>query len=342
VLALRRQDVPDATRDEAAQADKNRKGKASNRDWESTTDPESRIMQHSDGHTHLSYKVDATVDLESGVIVAAGANFGDASDQSDCLERVDEAKASLEERGLKPIAVVGDKGHHSGENLVGIEDRGLIPLISSPNHNRGKPGFRREDFIYDQTSDTLICPCGQMMTRLSKGDGSARHYKAKGSVCRSCPNFGVCTTDRRGRAVMVSVYEEQMRANRDRVHSEEARPLMQIRRQRGEAPFGYFKQFGGLRRFAGRGLVYATKKVLIAALGWNLLVLVKALIRHTPSTDTIVGLIQLILALMKGMMRPWTRFHAPKPRKTRDQRQCGYHSPFISVTAQKATLSGGC
>jgi len=28
---------------------------------------------------------------------------------------------------------------------------------------------------------------------------------------------------------------------------------MQTRRQRGEAPFGYFKQFGGLKRFAGRG-----------------------------------------------------------------------------------------
>jgi uncharacterized membrane protein YfcA len=32
-------------------------------------------MQHADGHTHLSYKVDTTVDLETGVIVVAGAGM---------------------------------------------------------------------------------------------------------------------------------------------------------------------------------------------------------------------------------------------------------------------------
>ena len=49
----------------------------------------------------------------------------------------------------------------------------------------------------------------------------------------------------------------------------ELRPLLQIRRQRGEAPFGYFNHLGGLRRLAGRGLSDATKKTLIAAVGWN-------------------------------------------------------------------------
>jgi transposase len=92
MLALRRQDEPDATREEAVQADKCRKGKASNSDWESATDPQSRVMQHADGHTHLSYKVDASVDLETGVILSAGADLANVSDQSDCPERVDEAK----------------------------------------------------------------------------------------------------------------------------------------------------------------------------------------------------------------------------------------------------------
>jgi hypothetical protein len=71
--------------------------------------------------------------------------------------------------------------------------------------------------------------------------------------------------------VRVPVHEELIQANRERVRTPELRPLLQIRRQRGEGPFGYFKQFGGLRRFAGRGLEYATKKTLIAAVGWNLL-----------------------------------------------------------------------
>ena len=64
----------------ARQADPKREGKASNGEWESKTDPEARIMQHADGHTHLSYKVDATVDLETGVIVSAGAELANVSD----------------------------------------------------------------------------------------------------------------------------------------------------------------------------------------------------------------------------------------------------------------------
>ena len=337
MLALRRQDEPDATREEAAQHDKCRTGKASNSDWESATDPQSRVMQHADGHTHLSYKVDASVDLETGVIVAAGADLANVSDQSDCLERVDEAKSALQERGLVPVAIVADKGHHCGENLVGIEERGLIPLISSPNQNRGAPGFRREDFRYDAESDTLTCPVGQTLTRLSKKDKIARHYKAKGSVCRSCPHFGICTQSRNGRAVSISVYEDAVRANRERVHSEEARPLMQIRRQRGEAPFGYFKQFGGLRRFAGRGLEYAVKKTLIAALGWNLLILVKALMRNFAPTGPVVpALVQLILGLWIGIQRMLAR------NRTRDRCLNARSRAGLTISVWKAALSGGC
>lgn len=290
VLALRRQDSPDATKGEAICADKKREGKASNRDWQSSTDPESRVMQHADGHTHLSYKVDTTVDLETGVIVVAGASQADISDQTDFLEHVDMACEVLRERKMNVVASVDDKGHHSGENLAGLQERGIIGLISSPNQNRGPEGFRREDFTYDEKDDVLICPNQQKLCRQKRKSDSHHYYKAVGSVCRKCPHFGVCTTNKNGRHVMVSVYEEIIKANRERVHSEASRPLMQIRRQRGEAPFGFFKFFGGLRRFAGRGLEYAAKKTVIAALGWNLLLVIKKLMRKpTPPLITVVS-----------------------------------------------------
>ena len=231
--------------------------------------------------------------------------------------------------------MIGDKGHHSGENLVGIEERGLIPLIASPNQTRGNPGYRREDFIYDAETDTLVCPAGQILTRLSKKDKIARHYKARGSVCRSCPSFGLCTTNRNGRAVSISVYEDVVRANRERVHSEEARPLMQIRRQRGEAPFGYFKGFGGLRRLAGRGLDYATKKTLIAALGWNLLIVIKALMRIAPTGKLLWALVEVILAHLARIRRPLLNVRA------RGISQMRSRAPLI-MTVWKAALSGGC
>src|SRR5205823_9985660 len=206
VLALRRQDRPEATPAEAKAADRKRSGKASNREWESATDPEAWVMQHADGHTHLSYRVDTTVDLETGVIVAAGAELANVSNQADFLGRVDEAEAILAERGLQLQAVVADKGHHSGENLAGLAERELLPLISSPNTQRGQPGFRREDFTYDAESDTFLCPAGMLLRRRQGDERVSRHYQARGRECRVCPHFGVCTTSKTGRSLSVPVH----------------------------------------------------------------------------------------------------------------------------------------
>lgn len=312
MLALKRQDTPDATKGEAMNSDKKRKGKASNRDWDSSSDPESKVMQHSDGHTHLSYKVDTTVDLETGVIVAAGASFANISDQADFLEHVDAAREVLRERDMDVVAVVADKGHHSGENLTGIEERDIIGLISSPHVNSGAKGFRRDDFGYDEATDALICPRGEMLSRQKNKDATHRYYNGRGSVCRRCPHFGVCTKSKSGRVVSVSIYEEIIKANRERVHSEAARPLMMIRRQRGEAPFGFFKMFGGLRRFAGRGLEYAAKKTLIAAAGWNLLMVTKKLIREMAPTSAIYALVKPILTLFLLLSELLDRKAAPR------------------------------
>jgi transposase len=298
IVALRRQDQPSATREEAAAQDRKRgNGKASNLEWESRTDPEARVMQHADGHTHLSYRVDTTVDLETGVIVMAGAELANVSDQADFLQRVDEATETLAERGLELQAVVADKGHHSGENLVGIEERGLVGLISSPNTSRGELGFRREDFTDDAERDLFVCPSGVELRRRQIAEGAARQYQARGSDCRACPHFGVCTKSKTGRSVSVPVHEELIQANRERVRTPELRPLLQIRRQRGEGPFGYFKQFGGLRRFMGRGLSYATKKTLIAAVGWNLL----RLLAHGAAKSALLLAFSLLVGVIRAL-----------------------------------------
>lgn len=276
MVALKRQDQPSATKEEARAADRKRGyGKASNDVWESATDPEARVLQHADGHTHLSYRIDATVDLETGVIVATGAEYGHVSDQADFLLRVDEATVALAERDLGAPIIVADKGHHSGENLAGLEARQVVGLISSPTTERGQPGFRRSDFHYDAEHDRFRCPAGATLARRSGAEGAARQYQARGSVCQACPHFGTCTSSKKGRSLSVPVHEELIQANRERVREVEWRPLLQIRRQRGEGPFGYYKQFGGLRRVAGRGLDCAQKKTLVAGVGWNLLCLLR-------------------------------------------------------------------
>lgn len=343
IVALRRQDQPEATRADAVAEDRKRgRGKASNQEWVSQTDPEARVMQHADGHTHLSYRVDTTVDLETGVIVTAGAELANVSDQADFLGRVDEAVETLAERDLEVRAVVADKGHHSGENLAGLEERELVGLIASPSTSRGQPGFRREDFTYDAERDVFVCPAGVLLRRRQMPEGAASQYQARGRDCRQCPHFGVCTKSQTGRSVSVPVHEALITANRERVRSLELRPLLQIRRQRGEAPFGHFKRFGGLRRFAGRGLSCAMKKTLMAAIGWNLL----RLLSHEAGNPGAMPLPWRLAGWMGAMRSHFRRRQGRPCRREPASRRWRTRRTAVATVAgyldQMTPLSGIC
>jgi len=60
------------TVEEIARFDRKRKDKkTSNLEWQSTTDPDSRITKMKDGRTHLAYKAEHAIDLETELILAA-------------------------------------------------------------------------------------------------------------------------------------------------------------------------------------------------------------------------------------------------------------------------------
>ena len=65
-----------------------RKGKKlSNKDWTSPTDPDAKIARMKDGTTHLAYKPEHAVDLDTGVIVAAPIYPADEATRRLCLGR---------------------------------------------------------------------------------------------------------------------------------------------------------------------------------------------------------------------------------------------------------------
>ena len=60
--------------------DKKRKKTVSNEDWVSTTDPDARITKMKDGRTHLAYKAEHVVDLDSEILLAAEIRRADQAD----------------------------------------------------------------------------------------------------------------------------------------------------------------------------------------------------------------------------------------------------------------------
>src|SRR3954467_7405766 len=116
--------------------DRTRKGKTlSNADWASPTDPEARIARMKDGTTHLAYKPEHAVDLDTGVIVAARIHPADQGDTDTLAGTLEQAEAMLDLVGRAPTPetpaeMVADKGYHSREGLKTLEDGAWKSRIS--------------------------------------------------------------------------------------------------------------------------------------------------------------------------------------------------------------------
>src|SRR5260370_27561261 len=74
-----------------AKLDRKRAKKGSNTDWVNPHDPEAGITKLKDGRTHLAYKAEHAVDLETGAVVAVTVATGDAGDTATILESLAQA-----------------------------------------------------------------------------------------------------------------------------------------------------------------------------------------------------------------------------------------------------------
>jgi transposase len=116
------------TAEDLVRFDRKRKGKRlSNAEWASPTDPEARIAKLKDGRTHLAYKPEHAVDLDTGAIVAAEVHAADEGDTATLPETLATAEANLAAAGAAPTPedpaeLVADKGYHSREGLKDLED----------------------------------------------------------------------------------------------------------------------------------------------------------------------------------------------------------------------------
>lgn len=136
--------------------DRSRKKKTSNAEWVNPHDPEAEITKMKDGTTHLAYKVEQAVDLETGAILAATTHGGATGDTESVRETLPAAGIAVAEQLATETAeggyrvhqeglqeVVADKGYHSGAcltRLIGMGVRTYIPAPKQPRRNwQGKP-----------------------------------------------------------------------------------------------------------------------------------------------------------------------------------------------------------
>ena len=123
------------TAEDLRRFDKNRPDKqVSNAEWKSETDSESRITRMKDGTTHLAYKAEHVVDLESEFLLATTVQGGDAADVDTLVDSVIEAELNLQAAGSEtPIEeVAADKGYHAAVTLELASSLGLRTYLPEP------------------------------------------------------------------------------------------------------------------------------------------------------------------------------------------------------------------
>jgi transposase len=154
---MKTEGVEDPTPAERQRFDRKRKKSLSNREWVNPHDQEARITKMKDGRTHLAYKAEHAVDLETGAIVALTVQPGDRGDTASMPETVAEAGYSVAELAGQAASVgavgpvkrvseaglqrVADKGYHSKlalEDLAGLAEVGVRTIIAEPERKRQK------------------------------------------------------------------------------------------------------------------------------------------------------------------------------------------------------------
>jgi transposase len=137
------------TRQDLAKIDRKRKGKGSNKDWEHPYDPDARITKMKDGRTHLAHKQEHAVDMDTGVVVAVTVQAADTGDTKSLEQTMEQAANHLAQVHEDPQTsgtihekwfseVVLDKGYHSNDSLLFLEEMTLRPYVSEPVRGRRK------------------------------------------------------------------------------------------------------------------------------------------------------------------------------------------------------------
>src|ERR1700759_5603569 len=232
----------------------------------SLTDPDSPAMA---AHTHVAvgYNVQIAVDAKHKLIAEQQVT-NQVVDMGLLAQTAEPAKEVL---GVERIAVVTDRGYFKIEDIEACEKAGIDPYVPRPQRGPSvRAGlFRKDEFSYDPTSDSFLCPAGQPLypysSSLMRGLKKVNYRNSR--PCRDCAIRSQCTASQ-----FRSVSRLENEAVLDRMQARIAqRPdILDQRRETVEHPFGSIKQWMNQGAFLMRGLEKVRGEFSLTALAYNL------------------------------------------------------------------------
>lgn len=175
-----------------------------NKQYVSMTDPDASVTRHGGGRSKLMYKTHRSVDSKAEVITATMVTAGSV-DEGEKLEEIIEQH---EHNTSSTIEVaVGDSRYGTKRNYLMCADRGIRAHLNNIEEGQQDTGRRegiypKEDFTYDEQTDTYRCPAGQHLHRRNYNkDRRHYEYKAAKGACMKCHLQAYCTRAKDGRTL---------------------------------------------------------------------------------------------------------------------------------------------
>lgn len=286
--------------------DRKREGRrTSNKEWVNPHDPDAKVGQTKDGATDMVYHPEHVIDLDSGAAVSVEVRLGDTRDTQDLNQRLSLVQVMLQQlSGDKSAQVVETAVEITAgtavevvpnvpEEIVVAEEISVAETVvvtekikvakkkSAPN----KSSKKKEGSVADSVVEAVAVQGAEAVSAPSTGaawkvDVAAdKGYFALEEIA-ALQAQGVRTViadphrDRRRKDLKPEERAVLERAH-DATQSEDGKALLKKRGQHVERSFCHILDHGGMRRATLRGQSNLTKRLIAAALSFNLSLLLR-------------------------------------------------------------------
>lgn len=208
----------------------------------SLNDPDARSVILHKNIINVGYCVQAGSDSKHNLFI--NNDTGTVNDTHALSPMALDAKELL---NLKQMNVLTDKGYTTGKH-IDICTKNNITTFSSPKaHSSLKNGlYDMQIFKYNAPKNHYTCPAGEILATngavYNKNKHKVKHYKNR-QACKTCMLRDQCTTNKNGRFIERSIYQEAVENNKKRVDSNP--DYYRLRQQVTEHQFGTLKRQWG-------------------------------------------------------------------------------------------------
>lgn len=255
------------------------KNRRRNKKRMSRTDPEAGHMKRPGKPRGQYYLCHQTNDAAHGVILGVTVTPGDVHDSTPYLAHIEQIHKEV----IPFQAAAADAAYdfplaHQELKKLGVDF--YVRPQRAAEHNQVE--LKREQFIYDEETDSFFCPGGKRLklNTLRRSSGSLHWvYVADKGDCQSCPLRQKCLSeqDKRGaRKLERNYFDAVVKADLEKENTPAYKEALKWRQVWCEGTFSAQKWGHNLTRTLRRGLEAAEDHCLLSATAMNL----KRMIKH--------------------------------------------------------------